>query len=128
MNLYLTATALIKISLLIQYLRIFKTGMMRYTCITLLVLVSLWGFIFSIMGWFPCNPVRGAWIRELNAKCYGFGYKDTETFVMTYTFHASTNMAFDLAIFLIPLVLFGAPNLTTKNVLAMAGVFTFGAV
>ncbi len=115
-------------SLLLQYLRIFRTGIMRYTCLSLFTLIAIWGFVFSIMGWFPCNPVRGTWERELNAKCYGFGFDDQGSFQVTYVFHASSNMAFDIAIFLTPLVLFGAPNLTTKNILAMTGVFTFGAV
>ncbi|CAO2658584.1 Nn.00g063070.m01.CDS01 [Neocucurbitaria sp. VM-36] len=42
--------------------------------------------------------------------------------------YSASNMAFDFAIFLTPLVLFGTPNLRLKNVLAMAGVFAFGAI
>ncbi|KAG9190525.1 hypothetical protein G6011_08613 [Alternaria panax] len=37
-------------------------------------------------------------------------------------------MMFDIFIFLVPMVLFRTPNLRYKNVMAMAGVFTFGAV
>jgi hypothetical protein len=45
-----------------------------------------------------------------------------------YKAHSASNMMWDIAIFLAPMVLFRTPNLKPKNVLAMAGVFTFGAV
>ncbi|KAF2127152.1 hypothetical protein P153DRAFT_398518 [Dothidotthia symphoricarpi CBS 119687] len=127
-SMYLTETSLIKISLLLQYLRIFKAGMMRWICVTLLVLVSIWGFGFSIAGWFSCNPIRGAYIRTLNAKCYGFGLDNVDGFVSMFIAQSSTNMAFDIAIFLTPLVLFNTPNLKWKNLVGMVGVFAFGAV
>lgn len=125
---YMTESAIIKISLLLQYLRIFKAGVMRWICITLLVIVSLWGLGFFVVGWFPCFPVRGAWQRELNAKCYGFGLKDVPSFVAFFKAFSTSNMVFDIIIFVVPLVLFGTPKLRAKNVFAMSGVFAFGAV
>ena len=41
--LYVTQTSIIKISLLLQYLRIFKAGTMRWICISLLTIITLWG-------------------------------------------------------------------------------------
>ncbi|CAN9250803.1 unnamed protein product [Alternaria alternata] len=125
---YITNCAVIKIALLLQYLRIFKSGPMRWVCVGLLVAVTLWGIGFSFAGWFPCFPVRGYWNRIIEAKCYGFGLGDLDSFVATYKAHSATNMMFDIFIFLAPMVLFRTPNLRYKNVLAMAGVFTFGAV
>lgn len=52
--LYITNTAVIKLSLLLQYLRIFKAGTMRWVCVSLFVLISLWGLTYSFMAWFPC--------------------------------------------------------------------------
>ena len=101
---------------------------MRWLCISLLVLITLWGLAFSIMGWFSCRPVRAYWNRTADAKCYGFGYGDRESFIAMFQAHSATNMFFDLAVFAAPLVLFRTPNLKLKNVLALAGVFTFGAV
>jgi hypothetical protein len=55
--LYITEAAIIKASLLLQYLRIFKAGFMRWICLVLLVTVMLWGFAYGFMVWFPCtNP------------------------------------------------------------------------
>jgi hypothetical protein len=127
-GLYLTETALIKISLLLQFLRIFKAGAMHRTCLILLVLVSLWGLAFFIVGWFPCFPVRGMWDRTIGAKCYGFGLGDVQEFVTMFKVHSASNMAFDLAVFLTPLILFSTPNLKPKNLVAMTGVFAVGAL
>ncbi|CAE7193894.1 hypothetical protein PTNB73_08721 [Pyrenophora teres f. teres] len=125
---YVTNCGVIKLALLFQYLRIFKAGMMRYVCIGLLVFVALWCIGFSITAWFPCFPVAGYWNRALDPKCYGFGLDNLDSFVGMYIAQAATNMVLDMAIFLTPMVLFRTPNLRMKNVLAMTGVFTFGAV
>jgi hypothetical protein len=101
---------------------------MRWLCITLLCIVSIWGLAFSIMGWFPCVPLKGIWQRSAAVKCYGFGFADRQTFVAMFQAHTATNMVLDLAIFATPLVLFRTPNLKSRNLLAMAGVFTFGAL
>ncbi|KAF1849755.1 uncharacterized protein K460DRAFT_390421 [Cucurbitaria berberidis CBS 394.84] len=127
-NVYITETALIKVSLLLQYFRIFKAGIMRKICIGLLVLVSLWGLGFSIVGWFPCFPVRGFWQRTIGAKCYGFGFGNVQSFIAMFKAHSASNMVLDFIIFLTPLVLFRTPHLRVKNVLAMTGVFAFGAI
>jgi hypothetical protein len=125
---YITNTAIVKVALLTQYLRIFKAGPMRWLCIGLLVGVILWGIGFSIVGWFPCWPVHGYWNRNIPAKCYGFGFGDVASFLEMYKAHSASNMMWDIMIFLAPMVLFRTPNLKPQNLLAMAGVFTFGAV
>ncbi|KAH8730295.1 hypothetical protein GQ44DRAFT_607487 [Phaeosphaeriaceae sp. PMI808] len=127
-SIYLTQTGLIKISLLLQFLRIFKAGAMRWICIFLLVLVTIWGMGFAFVGWFPCFPIRGVWDRQVEAKCYGFGFKNVDEFVAIYKGHAASNMILDIAIFLTPLVIFKNPQLKPKHLMAMAGVFAFGAV
>ena len=127
-NLYLTQTAIIKVSLVLQYLRIFKAGGMRWLCLSLLIVISLWGLAFSIMGWFACSPISAFWHRTYEAKCYGFGFRDPDSFTAMFKAHSATNMFLDLAVFATPLVLFRTPNLKYKNVLALAGVFIFGAV
>lgn len=127
-GIYLVQTALVKISLLLQYLRIFKAGAMRKLCLTLLVIVSMWGSAFAFVGWFSCFPVRGAWQRNIGAKCYGFGLGDVQQFIMLFKIHSASNMVLDVTIFMTPMVIFRTPTLKAKNLLAMAGVFTFGGV
>lgn len=125
---YHTTTALIKMSLLLQYLRLFRQGTLRYVCMILLVVVTIWGIAFSFLGWFPCIPVSGFWHRTASSKCYGFGYRTIEETRMTLFLFAGTNMFFDLVIFLIPLTEYSRPGLRRKQVLAMTGLFAIGSI
>ncbi|KAF2004880.1 hypothetical protein P154DRAFT_21289 [Amniculicola lignicola CBS 123094] len=127
---YITESALIKVSLLLQYLRIFNAGTMRWICLSLLVVISGWGLTFSFMAWFPCFPPKAYWdrLKYPDATCYGFGYKDANSFNIYFASHTATNMVFDIIVFLTPMVLFSRPNLRTKNYLTLTAIFLFGAV
>ena len=125
---YHTTTALIKISLLLQYLRLFRKGTLRYVTMILLGVVTAWGIAFSFLAWFPCLPVSGFWDRKPDTVCYGFGYKTATEARMTLLFFAGTNMFFDIVILLIPLTEFFRPGLARKQVLAMAGLFTMVSI
>jgi hypothetical protein len=127
-SIYLVQTAVVKVSLLLQYLRIFKAGLMRKWCFILMGIVSTWGLAFSFTGWFPCFPVRGAWQRNIDAKCYGFGLGNVQDFIIMFKIHSASNMVLDFLVFVTPMVIFRTPTLKKKNLLAMAGVFTFGGV
>ena len=125
---YHTTTALIKLSLLLQYLRLFRQGTLRYVTMILLCAVAAWGIAFSFLAWFPCLPVSGLWDRKPDSMCYGFGYRTANETKMTLLLFASTNMFFDIVIFLIPLTEFFRPGLRKKQVMAMAGLFTMGSI
>jgi hypothetical protein len=127
-SIYLMQTTIVKLALLLQFLRIFKSGAMRWTCFVLIAIVSLWGLAFSIMGWFPCFPLRGTWQRNIGAKCYGFGFGDAQQFITMFKVHSTSNMCLDVAIFLTPMVIFRTPTLKTKSLVAMGGLFTFGGM
>jgi hypothetical protein len=127
-SVYVTETALIKVSLLFQYLRIFKSGAMHWICLSLLAIISVWGLGYSLMAWVPCFPVSGYWNRTSTTKCYGFGFENQTQFIALFESHTALNMLFDILVFITPLVLFTQPHLGLKNVLAMAGVFVFGGV
>ncbi|KAF2471759.1 uncharacterized protein BDR25DRAFT_367608 [Lindgomyces ingoldianus] len=125
---YVSNTTIIKASLLVQYLRIFKAGTMRWVCVSLLVIISIWGLTYGFMAWVPCFPVSGYWNRKLNPKCYAYGFESKATFIATYETHTALNMAFDIAVFLTPMVLFQQQGMRRKSILALAGLFLFGAV
>jgi hypothetical protein len=120
---YHTTTAFIKVSLLLQYLRLFRDGIRRKVCLVLLVLVVAWGLTFSFMAWVPCFPVSGFWNRTQlpTPKCYGFGYRTVVEAKMSVLAFATTNMAFDIAIFVVPLTEYLRKDLGRKQVLAMTG-------
>ncbi|KAF1960459.1 hypothetical protein CC80DRAFT_294371 [Byssothecium circinans] len=129
---YITEAALIKMSLLFQYLRIFKSGTMRWICLVMLGLVTIWGLAYGFLAWFPCFPVKAYWRRAEfpNAKCYGFGfdYFHIDDFVALFESHTALNMVFDIAIFTTPMVLFTRSQLRMSSLLSLAGIFLIGGV
>jgi hypothetical protein len=127
---YIMTAVVVKLSLLFQYLRLFRGGYRRITTIVLLALVTLWGCAFAFMGWVPCFPVSGFWDKQQvpPAKCYGFGYRTLDEAKNTLFAFSGSNMILDLAIFLVPLTEFFKPGLNRKQVLAMTGLFAFGSV
>jgi hypothetical protein len=125
---YHTTTAIIKVSLLLQYLRLFRQGTLRWITIILLAVVAGWGLAFSFLAWFPCLPVSGFWNRTASSKCYGFGYRTMDEAKMTLFVFAGTNMFFDIVIFLIPLTEYFRPGLKKKQILAMTGLFAMGSL
>ncbi|EMD86282.1 hypothetical protein COCC4DRAFT_31540 [Bipolaris maydis ATCC 48331] len=125
---YHTTTVCIKISLLLQYLRMFRNGARRIVCKVVLGLVGVWSLVFLFMAWFPCFPVSAFWTRAPGAKCYGYGYSSVGEAKASVLAFAATNMMFDFIIFAIPLTEYCRNNLRRKEVIAMTGLFAFGAI
>jgi hypothetical protein len=127
---YVTTTVCIKLSLLFQYLRLFRGDYRRNIVLGLLTIVALWGSVFMFMSWFPCFPVSGYWdrYRKPPAKCYGFGYRTIKEAKDALFAFSGSNMVLDLAIFLVPLTEYFRPGLDRKQVLAMTGLFGFGVM
>ena len=126
---YALTAFLVKVSLLCQYLRMFRSGRIRIVCYVLLVMVSLWGFAYCFLSFFPCIPVRGFWDRSLtSAKCYGIGFGNISAATASFLSMATTNMIFDVAIFIIPMFEYFKQGLGRKQVLALTGLFILGSV
>ncbi|EAT78609.1 hypothetical protein HBI56_172300 [Parastagonospora nodorum] len=127
---YVTAAVCVKLSLLSQYLRIFRDGYRRRISLVLMILVSVWGAVFIFMAWFPCFPVSGYWDKSMSppAKCYGFGYRTLPEAKNTLFAFSGSNMIFDVAVFLVPLTEYFRPGLKRKQILAMTGLFAFGSI
>jgi hypothetical protein len=127
---YTTTTVCIKLSLLLQYLRLFRDGYRRTMTLVLLGIVTLWGSGFAFIAWFPCFPVSGFWDKHMipQAKCYGFGYRTIKEAKDTLFAFSGSNMILDLAVFLIPLTEYFRPGLKRKQVLAMTALFVLASM
>lgn len=83
------ALALVKLSLLFQYLRLLnenpdtKQPKTRIAIVFLIVATSIWGVVYSILAWVPCIPVEAHWHFDENATRYGYGSDEVSTFVAT---------------------------------------------
>lgn len=127
---YIMTTVCVKLSLLFQYMRLFREGYRRTITLTLFTIVVLWGTVFTFMAWFPCFPVSGYWNKRMipPAKCYGFGYRTIDEAKNTLFAFSGSNMILDIAIFILPLTEYFKPDLRRKQVLAMTGLFAFGSM
>jgi hypothetical protein len=101
---YVTATAFIKLSLLLQYLRVFEPGtwIYRFTQF-LIVFIGLWGFAFAFLSWFPCLPDPSAWWKMTNTGCYATASPDTSIVIKSIESHGGMNMILDFIVLSVPL-------------------------
>ncbi|KAI0018037.1 hypothetical protein F4780DRAFT_752978 [Xylariomycetidae sp. FL0641] len=127
---HMTSTLLIKLSLLFQYLRMFrKNGPARTICILLLVLTAAWGIAFAFLAWLPCLPLANYWnAQDWGGKCYGFGSLDADTFFATFATQTSTNMVLDIFVWSVPLPLYWRRDTSPRTRLGLLGLFFMGAI
>ncbi|KAH9905258.1 hypothetical protein F4778DRAFT_698996 [Xylariomycetidae sp. FL2044] len=124
---YVSSTALIKISLLFQYLRVFETRKLRILCIVLLVTTALWGMAFSFLAWVPCIPLTSYFSFNSSANCYGFGSMRVNEFYHTYVAQGTTNTVLDALILAIPIPYYIKSNAPRRTKIGCAALFAIGA-
>lgn len=122
------SNALVKLSLLAQYLRIFESPAMRVTCKVLMVLVSVWGSIYSFIAWFPCLPPSGFWEFESKSLCYGYASEDPLHVYQTTVSATASNMAFDVLTWALPIHLLAEKNLERKTKKALFTLLLLGTM
>lgn len=133
---YCMSTAFIKISLLLQYLRVIdrRSLVARRLCAGLIVFVSLWGTAYSVLGWFPCLPVHMFWDRTAattaaEATCFAYGSLKPDAFSATYESHSAVNMALDLTVLAMPMPLFLSTDAQRRKTrLALVAILAMGAM
>ena len=126
---YLLSTSLIKLALLLQYLRVPELGQKVHRfCYGLIIFVSLWSFAFVIIAWFPCAPIGDYWSMSPTANCWGFASADPDIFRITFTTHCAANMVLDLVILTVPAVLFFKKELSMRGRWGLIGILCIGAL
>jgi hypothetical protein len=125
------STAFIKISLLLQYLRIFeRQSFSHHLCVGVGVFTALWGLAYSILGWVPCVPVYMFWQRtpQTTQTCFAFGSLNPDQFAGTFISHSAINMALDLVVLAIPMPLYFRTGTSRRTRLALLGLLALGGV
>lgn len=121
------SNALVKLSLLSQYLRLFQVPAIRVACKILIVLISIWGTIYSFIAWFPCFPPSEFWSFERSSTCYGYGSSIPMHVYQTTVSATASNMAFDLVTWALPIHLLAESSVdrkTKKAVMWLLGIGT----
>lgn len=124
------AAAFIKLSLLCQFLRIFKRGTWPHRASVVgIVLVAMWGFAFTLVALFPCAVISDAWnIFATNTACWGYGTTDPDAFTATFVSHNLMNTIFDVYITVIPLQLYFQPKVSTRTRMGLMVLLLMGAM
>ena len=117
-NLSLTTT---KLSVLIQYLRVFPGHTVHRVCwinITFISVYGIWTFFGSI---FMCNPVQYFWDRSiLNGHCFN---------ELAFWFsNAALNIITDIITIAIPMPMLKSLNIPKRQKFALMGVFALGGL
>ncbi|KAK4225308.1 hypothetical protein QBC38DRAFT_483387 [Podospora fimiseda] len=131
---YCISTALIKISLLLQYMRLYERGTILFSvCRYLMIIVSLWGIAYSAIAWVPCSPVDKYWWISFDentteVKCYGYGSQNVAEFKATYESHAALNMLFDLLVMVLPIPLYFNKDAPVQTKRGLIGIVVMGSL
>ena len=117
-NLALTCT---KVSILLQYLRVFVNQPMRRICwvvMGVIVVYGLWTFFASV---FTCWPIPYFWNKTIeNGKCLN---------LMGYWFsNAALNIASDILLLALPMPVLKSLKLPKKQKLGLVLVFGLGGL
>lgn len=88
--LYNMSLALVKLSLLLQYLRItderpdLKQRKLRWSILVMIGIVSIWGIVESLLAWIPSNPISADWdFSDKPAIRWGFGSRNVSVLSVT---------------------------------------------
>ncbi|KAL4776722.1 hypothetical protein BDW60DRAFT_174472 [Aspergillus nidulans var. acristatus] len=109
-----------KISLLLQYLRIFPSYKFRIVCYIVMGIVIAYSTWAIVSGFVNCVPVAKFWDRELPGHCLSFE--------ALWFFNASMNIATDLTLLILPMPLITQLHLPKRQKLALMGVFALGGL
>ncbi|KAF4780741.1 hypothetical protein HER10_EVM0001734 [Colletotrichum scovillei] len=124
------STSLIKVAILLQYLRIFERGSKsRLLTYIMIYLVAMWGAAFMFLAWVPCIPVAAYWDWSIpTTRRWGFGTQVAEELIRTYEAHATSNMILDFIIFAIPLPLYFNTEANKRSRKTVLGLFLLGSL
>jgi hypothetical protein len=99
---YLAATVLVKISLLLFFLRIFPNYHFKILCKVMIGVVTAFGIAFFFALTFQCSPVKYAWLRWDDPQ--GRNGSCVDVYIGGYM-HAALNMGLDIIILIMPMPL-----------------------
>lgn len=115
---YNVAICIVKISILLQYRRIFFSKGVQRLSLILLIFESCWATTLSVLLPLVCTPVAAFWDRSVEGTCLN---QLTIWYVM-----ASVNLVTDFIIFSMPLPVIRNLQLPRKQRIMLTGVFCLG--
>ncbi|KAL3465711.1 hypothetical protein BJX64DRAFT_285314 [Aspergillus heterothallicus] len=120
-DLYPPTIALIKVSMLLLYLRLFPSPTLRTATITVATLTAIWGTVYTLINIFICNPrsyIWEQWDGEHSGKCM-----DQQAILIS---HAIINIVLDVVVIGLPLPTLLGLRLSASKKVGVCAMFVVG--
>ncbi|KAH9864417.1 hypothetical protein J1614_010351 [Plenodomus biglobosus] len=115
---YGTSLGFQKISMLVQYLRVFTTRKFQIACWVMIAFVAIYSTWTVFGNAFSCIPVRAFWTKEPGAKCI-------DQYAVWFT-NAGINILQDFLIIIMPMPVIRSLNLGRRQKGALFAIFAVG--
>lgn len=115
---YNVATCVVKMSIMLQYRRIFTVTVMQRITLVGLLFEGVWAFTLSILLPLVCSPVASFWDTRLEGTCL-------DQLAIWYVM-ASVNLVTDFVTFSLPLPVIKNLQLPRRQKYMLMGVFCLG--
>ncbi|KAF2503359.1 hypothetical protein BU16DRAFT_521943, partial [Lophium mytilinum] len=129
---YIVSATLIKLSILLQYLRLFEESSNKWarrSCFIMLGVVSCWGIAFFFTQLCGCTPIKANWDLDIKgARCVMFGSKEPKELFAAFAGHAASNMLLDILILLLPVPFLSTIRLEGKRKKGIISLLVIGGI
>lgn len=122
-DLYLTALPMVKISIIMFYLRIFPQPLFRKCCHGAIVLCVGYGLAFLLVSVFQCRPINYAWLRwdgEHQGSCNNINAQGWTS--------AAINVVLDFVIIGLPIPMVAKLNMNRRKKFLVMLMFSLGLI
>lgn len=119
---YNLTLGLVKISILVQYLRIFIGEAIRITCYTILALVCIYTLLSLILATLTCYPIAYFWDKSIAAPHSCLNQE------ALWFSNASINILSHLAILVTPMPVLKSLQLSQRQKIGVMGIFALGGL
>lgn len=117
---YFVNAPVLKSSFVIFYRRLFPVAIIKRTTTIMIYLLGAWGVAIVLTGLFQCAPISKAWNPVEPGTCI-----QTTSFLYAVQ---SINVAFDIAIFVMPLPVLWGIQRPKKAKLALVSLFSLAGI
>ncbi|KAI9046858.1 hypothetical protein LZ554_008937 [Drepanopeziza brunnea f. sp. 'monogermtubi'] len=117
---YGIALVFVKLSIVLQYLRVFLSRRTRYACLWTLLLLSLYGIQQISSSIFACVPIASFWDRSIAGYCIN---KEAVWF-----FNSAMNIFTDIVLIILPMPALSTLQLPPKQKFGLILIFALGGL
>jgi len=117
---YNVALTLTKISIVLQYLRVFVAQRIRWLCWTAIGFIIINGLWAVVSGIFTCIPIAAFWDVTIHGHCLSHKF--------LWFFNAAMNIVTDLTILVLPMPVLSTLRLPLKQKVGLMFVFAMGGL